>query len=305
MTCSAPLPTEARRRDHRFANRLLTARGWITATVCICLAACVTLSDRVVDTYGITQAHAVTGGSFLRLSHVGFNSFVFGQEGHVPHFSRQPAAALEEAGITVRVYPSSRLGASGFNEESATALAGHLARAHHSALPRYVGRPIPVARFDVHLLHSSERVTDRGSSFSLSQQHKLRFAFLFDPQNEDRAIRGVVRTATHELLHVSLAVHGRRKKAGPEEEKAAYAIEHCLELDLFGNTPAPVRKAVVHDTTTDAVTTSLAAGHVGDLELEAAFHEQPSLTTGQADALHALCLARVRSLAGYPVPDHP
>ena len=51
--------------------------------------------------------------------------------------------------------------------------------------------------------------------------------------------------------------------------------------------------------------TSLAAGHVGDLELEAAFHGQPSIATEQADALHSLCLARVRSLAGYPFPDHP
>lgn len=302
-----PLP-ELRARARRLfnlSNGGRIRRGWLVVTTCVFLGGCATLPDRIVETYGITQAHAVTGGSVLRLSHVGFNSFVFGQEGHAPHFSQQPAVTLKEAGILVRVYPSSRLGASGFDGEAATMLAGYLVRAHHSALPRYVGRPVPVERFDVRLLHPSERVTDRGRSFSLSQRHRLRFAFAFDPRNEDRAMRGVVRTAAHELLHVSLAVHGRRNKAGLEEEQAAYAIEHCVELDLFGDTSAPVRKSVVHDTRSDAVMTSLAAGHVGDLELEAAFHGQPSIATEQADALHSLCLARVRSLAGYPFPDHP
>lgn len=279
--------------------------GWIIATVCIFLAACATLPDRVVDAYGITQAHAVTGGSFLRLSHVGFNSFVFGRDGYAPDFPRQPAAVLAEAGATVRIYPSARLGASGFDRKAAAGLAGQLVRAQHSALPRYVGRAVPVERLDIHLLHPSERMTDRGRSFSLSKQHRLRFAFRFDPKSGDRAIRDIVRTSAHELLHVTLAVHGRQNKPGPEEEHAAYAIEHCVELDLFGDTSAPVRKTLVHDPGADAVMTSLAAGHGDDFELEAAFHGQASITTEQADALRALCLARVRSLAGYPFPYPP
>lgn len=241
----------------------------------------------------------------LRLSYVGFNSFVFSQQGLAPEFSPEPAAAVAEDGVMVRVFTSSRLAAGGFESEGAAVLAGHLVRAHREVLPRYVGRRIPVERLDIHLLHASEEMKDRGLSYSLSRRHRLRFVFSFDPDNAHGATRSTVRTSAHELLHVSLSVYGRRNRAGLAEEQAAYAIEHCVELDLFGDTPAPARKAVVHDPGDDAVMTSLTAGHVGDPGLEDAFHGQTAITTEQAGALRDLCRNRVRSLAGYQYPDHP
>lgn len=294
-----------RLRLHRLAGRFVRAgrtfRNWMVVAVCACCVACATLPDRVVETYGITQAHAVAGTSVSRLSYVGFNSFVFGHAGRAPLFPRQPAAALEEDGITVRIFPSSRLSASGFGSDAAVTLAKRLVGVHHPALPRYVGKPVPVERLDVHLLHPSEQLTDRGRSFSLSQRHRLRFAFSFDPAHEGNAIRGVVRTAAHELLHVSLAVYGRRDSPGPREEQAAYAIEHCVELDLFGETSAPTRKTVVPDPKDDSVMTSLAAGHAADPELQAAFDGQEVLFPERSGTLRELCRNRVRSLAGYPI----
>lgn len=276
-------------------------RRWLLAGVCALCVSCAVLPDRVVGAYNITQAHAVSGGSLWRLSYMGFNSFVFGHDGATPTFQRRPLVVLDGDQATVRIFPSSRLIAAGFDSDAASRLAGHLLLVHGQGLPMYIGRPVPVARLDIRLVHPSERLTDRGRSFSSSRQHRVRFAFSFDPDHGPGADRSIVRTLAHELLHASLAVHGRREKPGPDEEQAAYSIEHCVELEVFGDTSAPTRKIIARDPGRDAVMTSLVAGHATDPTLQAVFDGDPNLSTERAGPLRELCKARVRALAGYTI----
>lgn len=236
-----------------------------------------------------------------RLSYMGFNSFVIGHDGAVPAFEHHPLVERDGDGVTVRIFPSSRLVAAGFDGDAATLLARNLLRVHERGLPQYIGRLVPVSRLDIRLLHPSERLTDRGRSFSTSRQHRVRLAFSFDPDHGAEAARRVVRTLAHELLHLSLAVHGRRHSPGPDEEQAAYAIEHCVELEVFGETSPPARKIIARDPGRGAVMASLVTGHAGDPALQAVFDGELVLSPEQAGTLRELCRARVRSLAGYPI----
>ncbi|MEN1943037.1 hypothetical protein WCE55_04135 [Luteimonas sp. MJ293] len=264
--------------------------------LCVGLLACATLPERVVDAHDITQAHAVTNLTALRLSYVGSNSFVLGEGRESPVFFRQPITTAERDASLVRVFPSARLTDAGFDTDAGNRLAEYILRVQHASLPEYLGQNIPVRRIDIHLLHGSERLVQRGHSFSASRRHRLRFAFRFNPAEEDRSMRSIVRTLSHELLHVARAVEGRRRRSIHEEEQAAYTVEHCVELDLFGDTAAPRRSVLIRDQLGEDLASSLSAGHTSDPARAAVFDGRPVLTPAEADGLRALCQHRAATL---------
>lgn len=261
---------------------------------CLLLASCAQLPERTAGPNQVVSAHAVQVFRLGTVSWLRASSFVIGEPGNSPSFSRQ---ALYESDTYpgTSVHASDALVASGFDAGAAEELALDLDRMH-AALPRYLGTQAPVRRLGIGLVAPDEHFEQHASSLSLARSHHVRMAFRFSSDDRAGSSRSIVRTTAHELTHLSLAVHGRAEKSGVSEERAAYAMEHCVELDVFGTTAAPRRLSPTLGHQDDAVSDSIRAGYLDDPELDALFDEDRSLPASSEEALRNLCSQRVQDL---------
>ena len=217
----------------RINHRIISWRI-ATAFSAVALSACVSLSEDFATANGITAAHATLVSSIGPFSLVRTSSFAVLDADAEPRFSGRGAHASPHH-PTIEVVASDRLIQSGFDDSHALELIEAISRSLQH-LERYMMRPVPVRRVTVTVAAPDELIRMHATSFSFSGQHTFHLAFRFSTTATASSNRRVVRTLSHELFHAAVGTHGRRWSASKAlEERAAHALEDCIEMDTFGS----------------------------------------------------------------------
>lgn len=269
--------------------------GVAMAVLAAMLASCATMSARFAEDNRIVAAHALHVFRVGPVTLASTSSFALLDATSRPsHRLRSTYVFADAIPVTVKVTASDGLVERGFDREHAAKLARDLARGWR-ALAAYVGRDAPADVLHVRLADSSELVRKRTFSISGADAHTLTLAFRYDLAAGEDARRGITRTFAHELLHLALGVYGRNQPAGLEEERAATALEHCVELDVHGSTRR-MQLSISENMGNKAIARSLAAAYQDDAEFDALFY---AAEEERQQALRALCSKRAWALAGW------
>jgi hypothetical protein len=274
-------------------DRIAKFGAVLLMTLCV---SCSHLPNKIDKTYGgFSQAHAVRAFSVGPISYVMAGSFVFGTDKRRPVFAHQPAALVGDE-IRVAIFPSSGLKQQGLDGPIARDLASSLDQMLGS-LSRYAEHPVPVDELQVYLVDRSTRLERRTRSLSMTRSHTIRLFLTYDADQPQISARRIARTLAHELFHVIVSIPRLTGKATEAGEQAANAIEHCVEVDVFGSTAAPRRIASIqrgarNDSTPTGI--SVMANYGSDPALDAVFSGKQIIKRSEATALHTLCTDRAR-----------
>jgi hypothetical protein len=262
--------------------------------LCMLCAACAQLPQKTAREYAIYEAHATQVLAVRSISALRASSFVVG-DGKEANFPTPPLAIVRHS-VPIEVFASTHVSSQGFDQATAGELALRLSQML-DRLPHYTARPPPVRYLAAYAAAPSESVRMHRFSLTSSRRHRVRFAIGFAMDDSAGSIREAVRTFAHELLHLSLGVNGRSKHAERVEEGAASALEHCIEVDVFGTTTAPGQHLRIATDDGTAIGRSISAGHAADSELLAVFSGQDVISSAEAGALRDLCSRRIRQVA--------
>lgn len=266
------------------------------------LAGCVHAPTGMVEKYGITEAHATQATTWGLISYLDAFSFLKADtSAKSPRFLPHPLAELDGR-VAIKITASQREAESGVDHADALRLARDLKRMTGS-LSGYVRKPLPARELVVGLVAASESIERHGRSLAFSGRHRVLFVFWLDSNDWENSTRAIVRTYAHELLHLSLSVHGRRHAAGLREELAANALEHCVEADVFGTTSAPRRSPKLEVDGDTEVERSLTASFGTDRDLDEIFKGREMISSREANSLRTLCRRRIAELAPWLKPD--
>lgn len=208
--------------------------GFAVLLFALAVSSCASLPVDFAKANRITAAHATLVSKLGPVSLLRTSSFAVLEAGGEPRFSGSGTYTSQHYS-SIEIVASDRLVQSGFEESHALMLAETISRSQRH-LERYLMKPAPIRLSRIILTAPDELIKSHATSLSISRQHKFNLAFRYSIVNVDSSNRRIARTHSHELFHVAIGIYGRERHASKEmEERAAYMLEDCVEMDTFGS----------------------------------------------------------------------
>lgn len=233
--------------------------GFAVLLFALAVSSCASLPVDFAKANRITAAHATLVSKLGPVSLLRTSSFAVLEAAGEPRFSGGGTYTSQHYS-SIEIVASDRLVQSGFEESHALMLAETISRSQRH-LERYLMKPAPIRLSRIILTAPDELIKSHATSLSISRQHKFNLAFRYSIVDVDSSNRRIARTLSHEIFHAAIGIYGRARHTSKEmEERAAYMLEYCIEMDTFGsivsagnaNPPLPGQRASALPGSSDA-----------------------------------------------------